>query len=601
MSIVPMEEDPLRMSTAGQIHWLPWGPDAFAKAQEADKPLLLSIGAVWCYWCQVMDQTTYADPEVGAYIQQNFVPVRVDNDHRPDVNSRYNVGGWPTTCFLTPHGGIIGGATYLPADQLLAMLTEVHRAYRDEKVQLYDQGNGLLQQRREQVGKARAGAEIEEVLVDRIARRVTGTYDARNGGFGEDLKFPGAPILQFLLHLYRTTGEQFYRVMLERTLDSMVQGELLDRVEGGFFRYCANADWSQAQHEKLLEDNLSLTRVFLDAALLLDRADYLDVASSCIDYLLDHLYDEEAGGFRGSQGAHSDYFAMPPQAREGLTPPQADPFCYVSSSAQSVSLLLEASWKLPRPELLGKGLRVLERLDSLALSGQLCHVFDGEGPRRHSGGDLLVDWAHLLNALVDAYNQTIGGEGFRKRAEEVAQKLLGSFADARNGGFFDVEESPEAVGYLRVREKPLPENIAAVTGLMKLDQATFQEEYREVVRAALSAFVDANRVYGEFAASYGMLLDQYLHEPLEITVEGNFGEAGARELLGAAAQVSRPHLVIKAVPLEEAGSMAQAHVCLNTVCLPPVETPEALLATVAGATSGEDDPFPSIFQIFPGS
>ena len=218
---------------------------------------------------------------------------------------------------------------------------------------------------------------------------------------------------------------------------------------------------------------------------------------------------------------------------------------------------------------------------------------------RHSGGDLLVDWAYLLNALVDAYNQTIGGEGFRKRAEEVAQKLLGSFADARTGALRRGGISRSG-GLPPSAEKPLPENIAAVTGLMKLDQATFPRGIPGGGQGCPERICRCHRVYGEFAASYGMLLDQYLHEPLEITVEGNFGEASARELLGAAAQVSCPHLVIKAVPLEEAGSMAQAHVCLNTVCLPPVETPEALLATVAGATSGEDDPFPSIFQIFQG-
>jgi uncharacterized protein YyaL (SSP411 family) len=588
------------MSEDSRIAWLPWGPDAFARAQEADKPVLLSIGAVWCYWCQVMDETTYADAEVVGYIRRNFVPVRVDNDHRPDVNGRYNVGGWPTTAFLTPHGGIIGGATYLPADQLLAMLNEVSRAYREEKVQLYEQGNGLLHQRREQVGKTSAGADIEEILVDRIARRVTGTYDARNGGFGEDLKFPGAPILQFLLHLYRTTGEHFYRLMVEKTLDGMVQGELFDGAEGGFFRYCGNADWSQAQHEKLLEDNLALTRVFLDAALLLDREDYQDVASGCLDYLLDHLYDEEAGGFRGSQGAHSDYFAMPGEARERLTPPPADPYCYTNTSAQAVSLLLEASWKLPRPDLLTKGLAILEKIDARARPGQLDHVFDWEGPKTHSGGQLLVDWAHLLNALVDAYNHAVDGEKYRERAEEVANKILGSFADTRNGGFFDVEESPEAVGYLRVREKPLPDNIAAVWGLLKLDQATFKDDNREVIGAALSAFVDVNRVYGEFAASYGMLLDLYLNDPVEITIEGNFQETRTRELLGAAARVSTTNLVIKAVALDEPGLTPQAHVCLNTVCLPPVDNPEALAATVDGAAQTNESPFADIFQIFPG-
>ena len=582
------------------IPWLPWGPEAFAQAQEADRPLLLSIGAVWCYWCQVMDDTTYADPEVADYIARRFIPVRVDTDHQPDVNSRYNVGGWPTTAFLTPHGGIIGGATYLPADQLLAMLQEVDRAYQDQKVELYQQGNGLLQQRRDQVAQASAGAEIDAVLVDRIARRVTGTYDARHGGFGEDLKFPGAPILQFLLHLYRTTGEGFYRLMLEKTLDAMVEGELFDRHEGGFFRYCGNPDWSQAQHEKLLEDNLALTRVFLDAALILDREDYRQVASQSVGYLLEFLYDADMCGFHGSQGAHSDYFAAPPHIREGLAPPPVDPFCYVSSCAQAASLLLEASWKLPRRDLREKALAILGQVDAMARNGKLGHAFDSAGPLPLKGGDLLIDWAYLLNALVDAYNQATDGEQLRQRAEAVAAKLVNAFADTRNGGFFDVEDSPDAVGYLRLREKPLPENIAAAWGLLKLDQATYRGEFHDRVRDTLSAFVEVNRVYGEFAASYGLLLDLYLNDPVEITVEGDFAEPGTRELLAAAMRVTTPHLVIKASVVEDSEAPPLAHVCFNTVCLPPVADPGALAETVASATQPQASPFADIFQVFPG-
>ena len=596
----PLESDPKVANQGQSIPWLPWGPDAFAQAQETDRPVLLSIGAVWCYWCRVMDETTYVDTEVSDYVKRHFVPVRVDTDHHPEVNSRYNVGGWPTTAFLTPHGGIIGGATYLPADQLLAMLKEVERAYRVEKVQLYEQGNGLLQQRREQVARASAGAEIEPIVVDRIARRVTGTYDARHGGFGEDLKFPGAPILQFLLHLYRTSGEAFYRVMLEKTLDGMVQGDLFDRHEGGFFRYCGNPDWSQAQHEKLLEDNLAITRVLLDAALILDREDYRQVASQSMDYLLGPLYDASSGGFHGSQGAHSDYFGLPLDLREELAPPPVDPCCYVSSSAQAVSLLLEASWKLPRPDLKEKALATLDRIDALARSGQLGHTFDSGGPLPHAGGDLVVDWAYLLNALVDAYNHTTDGERFRQRSEEVASKLVDAFADARNGGFFDVEESPDAVGYLRLREKPLPDNIVAAWGLLKLDQASYASEFRDVIRDSLSAFVEANRVYGEFAASYGLLLDLYLNEPVEITVEGNFSQPAARELLAAAMRTPTPHLVIKATASEDPEAPALAHVCFNTVCLPPVSDPESLAETVDNATKPQASPFADIFQVFPG-
>ncbi len=271
------------------IRWQPWDAPAFALAQHENKPILLSIGAVWCYWCQVMDEHTYTDPDVAAYVNNQFVPVRVDNDHRPDINARYNVGGWPSTVFLTGHGGYIAGATYLPPDQLLAMLMEVQRAYAEQKVALYDQGNSLLRKRQEEAARISAGAEVDDRLVDRIGRRAVGTYDARFGGFGEEPKFPGVPILQLMLHLFRTTGEEFYRIILEKTLDNMVQGRIYDREEGGFFRYSLRADWSEAQHEKMLEDNIGLARIFLEASLLLYIEDYGKVASRTVDYLFGRL------------------------------------------------------------------------------------------------------------------------------------------------------------------------------------------------------------------------------------------------------------------------------------------------------------------------
>src|SRR5689334_6240151 len=92
---------------AGRIAWQEWGPEAFAHAQEADRPILLSISAVWCHWCHVMDDTTYGDAAVATLVNERYVPVRVDTDLRPDINERYNQGGWPTTVFLSPAGHVL--------------------------------------------------------------------------------------------------------------------------------------------------------------------------------------------------------------------------------------------------------------------------------------------------------------------------------------------------------------------------------------------------------------------------------------------------------------------------------------------------------------
>ena len=86
-----------RPNRAQLIAWRSWGAPAFVEAREQDKPILLSISAAWCHWCHVMDETTYSDDAIIDTINRGYIPVRVDSDRRPDINHRYNRGGWPTT------------------------------------------------------------------------------------------------------------------------------------------------------------------------------------------------------------------------------------------------------------------------------------------------------------------------------------------------------------------------------------------------------------------------------------------------------------------------------------------------------------------------
>ena len=582
---------------AHRINWLPWGEEAFDKAQSENKPVLLSISAVWCYWCHVMDETSYSDRGVQALINDYFIAVRVDNDHRPDVNTRYNVGGWPTTAFLTAHGGLIGGATYLPPDQFIAMLAEFKEAYREDRPTLYDQARHLLRQRQERVNRVAAGPDVEEYLVDMVSRTVAGAYDAGNGGFGSAPKFPNGPIVEFLVHMARTTGEEFYRVMLAKTLDGMSSGPLYDSEEGGFFRHSANADWSGPQWEKLLEDNVILPKAYLDAYSLLGNDSYLTIASQCVDYLMTHLYDESAQGFLGSQGAHSEYFGLPFSARQSQAPPPVDPSCYTNTNAQAVSLLLDAAWRLARPELTDTALRVLEVVDSFARDGDLSHVFDESGP---SGGPaFLIDWAYLLIALVDAHKYT-GQGSYLDRAVTVASEMLDRFFDESHGGFFDIESDPKALGYLRLREKPLPDNVAAVMALLNLYQATRNPDYRQVAEAALSAFAGSYKEWGEYSAGYGIAVHRFKNEPVEVTIEGLPEDPGTRSMLNAAYGLSCANLVIKPVMLDEVQLPAQAHVCLDTLCLPPVTDPDLLGDAVSGIYSAGTSPFENILDRLAG-
>ena len=580
------------------VKWQPWSPAAFTKAQEEDKPVLLSISAVWCYWCHVMDDDTYSDPEVQDLLNEHFVTIRVDNDHRPDINARYNVGGWPTTAFLTGHGGLIGGATYLPPEQLISMITEFAEAYKNDRPTLYTQARDLLNTRKDHAQRFVASSQLEESMTDRVSRIVVGSYDATNGGFGSEPKFPNASILRFLNHQYRTTGEDFFASMLIKTLDSLSDGQVHDSSDGGFFRHCAQADWTQPQHEKMLEDNLRLAREFLDASILLDRPKYRETAKQTFDYLLEQLYDPAVPGFRGSQGAHSDYFSLSPDQRTADARPESDPSCYASNNGLAVTVLLDAAWKLGDLSLQTKALQTLETLDSAARSGSFSHVYSEQCPSDVPA--FFTDWVWLLTALVQAHGNT-AAEGYLERAVAVAQIMVDGFFDQKAGGFFDIEDQPDGIGHLQIKEKVLADNTVAAQALIRLHQTTRNADYRQIAEATLSAFVETFREQGEFAADYGLTVHLLNNDLVEVTVEGKPEDAGCQALLAAAVRLPQPNLDIKTIVAVDGDSVARAHVCLDTVCLPPVDSPAELSEAVAGLTKQQESPFQDIFQVFPGA
>ena len=580
------------------VKWQPWSPAAFTKAQEEDKPVLLSISAVWCYWCHVMDDDTYSDPEVQDLLNEHFVTIRVDNDHRPDINARYNVGGWPTTAFLTGHGGLIGGATYLPPEQLISMITEFSEAYKNDRPTLYTQARDLLNTRKDHAQRFVASSQLEESMTDRVSRIVVGSYDATNGGFGSEPKFPNPSILRFLNHQYRTTGEDFFASILIKTLDNMSDGQVHDSSDGGFFRHCAQADWTQPQYEKMLEDNLRLAREFLDASILLDRPKYRKTAKQTFDYLLEQLYDPVVPGFRGSQGAHSDYFSLSPDQRTADARPESDPSCYASNNGLAVTVLLDAAWKLGDLSLQTKALQTLETLDSAARSGSFSHVYSEQGSSDVPA--FFTDWVWLLTALVQAHGNT-AAEGYLERAVAVAQIMVDGFFDQKAGGFFDIEDQPDGIGHLQIKEKVLADNTVAAQALIRLHQTTRNADYRQIAKATLSAFVETFREQGEFAADYGLTVHLLNNDLVEVTVEGKPEDAGCQALLAAAVRLPQPNLDIKTIVAVDGDSVARAHVCLDTVCLPPVDAPAELSEAVAGLTKQQESPFQDIFQVFPGA
>src|SRR2546429_8014472 len=230
-----------RPNRAAEIDWRPWSAEAFERARAQDRPILLAISAVWCHWCHVMDETTYSDQQVIDLVNAEFVPVRVDNDVRPDVNQRYNMGGWPTTAFLTPQGDVLTGATYLPPDQMAGALRKVAEFYRANRPAIAAE---VLEGRRRAGALVAASAgSLDPALVDRVLGAVESAYDPEHGGFGTAPKFPQTDAIALLAEQAVLRDEPRLREMARHTLHAMAGGGRHRHVPGRLFRHSAPEGW----------------------------------------------------------------------------------------------------------------------------------------------------------------------------------------------------------------------------------------------------------------------------------------------------------------------------------------------------------------------
>jgi uncharacterized protein len=334
----------LRSAAHQPIDWHEWGDAAFERAKAEDKPILLDIGAVWCHWCHVIDRESYENVEIAKIINEHFVPVKVDRDERPDVDSRYQSaisaisgqGGWPLTGFLLSDGKPFFGGTYFPPDDQAGrpsfrrVLLAVADSYRNKRAELERAANSLS----EAVAQAEiftgARAEFDLGVVDAQVKSINQLFDIKNGGFGRAPKFPHASAIDLLLERYRQTKEKHLLAMAETTLEKMARGGVYDQLAGGFHRYSVDEHWLVPHFEKMSYDNSELLKNYLHGYQI-TRNDFIrETAEGMIHWIKEVLSDRENGGFYASQDADDsldddgDYFTWTlEELRTALLPDEA--------------------------------------------------------------------------------------------------------------------------------------------------------------------------------------------------------------------------------------------------------------------------------------
>src|SRR2546425_220863 len=481
-----------------EIKWQDWSKDAFEKAKLEQKPILLDIFGSWCHWCHVMDKTSYSDPAVADFVNKNFVAVRVDTDKRPDVNRRYNMGGWPSTVFLDSEGKVITGGTYIPPQQMREVLRSV--------TDLYQKSKGKIRSKLGPVNIPKpTGEELTQRLIRDISTTMAVNFDIDYGGFGFEPKFPHTEALELALLRFHYNDEKEMMTVASRTLDKMGKGGIYDSVEGGFFRYSTTRDWSIPHFEKMAEDNAKLLAVYLHAFQLTGKELYRDRAEGIVKYVSTSLSDQEHGGFFGSQDADEEYYKLELSGRKTRKTPAIDRTLYANYNAQLISSFLLSSVVLDRPELGKFAIKSLDRILALpADRGLPFHYWKEEEGVKLKG--LLIDYGSLLHTLLDAYEYS-ARRAYLEKAIAIADDSIEKLNDKTSGGFYDIPLEDSNLGELRMRDKPMDENSVMANGLLRLSWLLERTDYATIAGKALGLFNADYERYGVTAASYALARD----------------------------------------------------------------------------------------------
>ncbi len=548
------------MTDGTYVEWREWGSEAFAEADELDRPVLLSLSATWCEGCHEMDATTYAEPRIAANVNEGFVPVRVDVDRNPRVRERYNMGGFPTTAFLTPDGELLTGAGYLGVDGMRQVLESVR---------------GMWAEKGRDAGRVPraldAGLPPSGTLSDAIESHLVGQleakYDAEHAGWGTDAKFPLPRTVEFALK--RDRGRAL------RTLDA-VRDHLADDVAGGFFRFAGTRDWGDVAYEKPIETNAAVTRAFANAYLYTGEAAYRDPAAAAIDFLTDDLWTGYGVGGSLGPGLGRAYYAAPAADRAELDPPRRDLTVYAGGNALAADALCAFAAYTDDERARDYADRILDGLERDLIDAETGVVTRYRAGDDVGETDLLEDAARV----VSAYTRAAGvlGEGIdvaRAVADRAIDELRveGSFVDGPRSG----------AGLVDRPFRPLDGNVEMATALCDLAALTGEDRYRTVARETAEAFAGATERLGVQVAGYGSLAGRLLRGTTAVAV----GTEPGSDLHRAAWRVADHEKVVapnahredapSPVSIEEDVAVVVAGGTVST----PATTPDELMTRVA--------------------
>jgi uncharacterized protein YyaL (SSP411 family) len=491
----------LRQHRDNPVDWYPWGEEAFARAREQDRPVMLSVGYSACHWCHVMAHESFEDPGTAEVMNELFVNVKVDREERPDVDALYmdavqslnGHGGWPMTVFLTPDGQPFFGGTYFPRDSrgglpgFVDLCRAVDDAWRSRRDEVLDQAGQLTDALRQSALVAGDGVVPgPEALTEAVAN-LRPHFDADWGGFGRAPKFPQSMHHELLLRAHSRTGDRSLLDMVTTSLDAMASGGMYDHLGGGFARYSVDAFWMVPHFEKMLYDQALLARVYLHAWQVTGEARYRQVLDETIAYVRRDLAAPGGGYFSAedadSEGEEGKFYVWRPEEVRAV--------CGDDAEAAIEWYGLTPSGNFEGANILHRPVRGdLQRPAPVERARQALLAARAQRVRPGLDDKVLAEWNGLFLATLAEAAAVTGDEEWRAAAEALAEFLL---AKLRLGDRWMRSWHPALDGEHRTGTRPLAyagDHAALIDGFTRLAECTGAARWIDEARFTADALLE---------------------------------------------------------------------------------------------------------------
>jgi len=510
------------------VDWYPWSNEAFQRAQDENKPVLVSIGYAACHWCHVMEHESFEDDSVAAFMNEHFINIKVDREEHPDVDHLYmdalqamtGAGGWPLNMFVTPDRKPFYGGTYFPPKSMygrsswMEIVTALHRAWLEKPEEVQLQSTQMLAHLKQASLIATVKPDekkIEKQDIETIVKNLLQQADREFGGFGGAPKFPATGAIQFLLEYYHFQKDKengLATAALEHallSLNKMIEGGIYDQIGGGFSRYATDNDWLVPHFEKMLYDNALLLDVLSFAYQITKEERYRRVITETIDFCNRELRSADAEGFycaldADSEGVEGKYYTWTWQDWKALMN-DVHPAVAAYFGVQE-----DGNWE--HTNILNEAIPTATILETYSLSAKAWDehltvaknkLFTKRQERIRPSTDdkILLSWNALMNIALVKAATALDEERYLQQAEKQIEWLLQTFIQGEH-----VNHTYKN-GTAKITAK-LDDYAYLIAALLQLASATGKEQYlhkaNELMQITADDFINEDHNFFYFSS-----------------------------------------------------------------------------------------------------